>query len=115
MAFLLSILFRSIHHTRTLGNNISLLSIWFLCFKAIVFVTWWQGVVIALLCATGITKKGSPFHPMEEQADMLQRNLQDFIRGTEVCFLHIILFEKRIKRREYVSWFFYFMWHYYMA
>jgi hypothetical protein len=46
---------------------------------------------------------------------MLQRNLQDFIRGTEVCFLHIILFEKRIKWREYVSWFFYFMWHYYMA
>ena len=56
----------------------------FLCFKAVVFVTWWQGVVIALVFATGLAAKWLPFHPSEEQADMLQTNLQDFIICIEV-------------------------------
>jgi len=56
----------------------------FLCFKAVVFVTWWQGVVIALLFATGVAVKWLPGHPSEQQTDVLQSNLQDFIICIEV-------------------------------
>lgn len=50
----------------------------FISFKAIVFATWWQGVVIALLCSLGVLHKEGK----------LQTGLQDFLICIEVtCYL----------------------------
>ncbi|MCO5612735.1 hypothetical protein L7F22_067004 [Adiantum nelumboides] len=50
----------------------------FLCFKAIVFATWWQGVIIALLCAFEII-------PFSMDANKFQSSLQDFIICIEMA------------------------------
>lgn len=50
----------------------------FLTFKAIVFLTWWQGVAVAFLFSMGALK-GS-------LAQELKTRTQDFIICIEVCF-----------------------------
>ncbi|KAG0629624.1 hypothetical protein M758_1G117400 [Ceratodon purpureus] len=75
----------------------------FLCFKAVVFVTWWQGVIIALLFATGIAQKWLPGHPSQVQTDMLQTNLQDFIICIEMAVAavaHIYVYPAEPYRRD---------------
>lgn len=52
----------------------------FLTFKSIVFLTWWQGVAIALLYALGLFK--SPI----AQSLQIQSSVQDFIICIEVVF-----------------------------
>ena len=53
----------------------------FLCFKAIVFATWWQGVIIAGLYAVKVIPRSISGIPKP------QASLQDFIIGIEVCLL----------------------------
>jgi hypothetical protein len=55
----------------------------FLCFKAIVFATWWQGVIIAALYAVKVIPRSISGIPKP------QASLQDFIIGIEVCFLFL--------------------------
>lgn len=50
----------------------------FLCFKAIVFATWWQGVIIAILCAFNII-------PGSLGTSKFQTSLQDFIICIEMA------------------------------
>ncbi|KAI5076537.1 hypothetical protein GOP47_0008602 [Adiantum capillus-veneris] len=50
----------------------------FLCFKAIVFATWWQGVIIALLCAFNVI-------PGSLGTSKFQSSLQDFIICIEMA------------------------------
>lgn len=75
----------------------------FLCFKAVVFVTWWQGVVIALLFATGVAEKWIPGHPGEKKLDVLQSNLQDFVICIEMAVAavaHVYVYPAAPYRRE---------------
>lgn len=58
----------------------------FLTFKSIVFLTWWQGVAIALLYAIGLFK--SPI----AQSLQFKSSVQDFIICIEVIVLCCILF-----------------------
>ncbi|CAH9099279.1 unnamed protein product [Cuscuta epithymum] len=61
----------------------------FLTFKSIVFLTWWQGLAIALLCSLGILK--SPI----AQALQLQSSIQDFIICIEMgiaSMVHLYVF-----------------------
>lgn len=58
----------------------------FLMFKSIVFLTWWQGVAIALFFSLGLFK--SPV----AQALQVQSNVQDFIICIEVGYFACILF-----------------------
>ena len=51
----------------------------FLVFKSIVFLTWWQGVAIALFSALGLFK--SPI----AQGLQFKTSVQDFIICIEVC------------------------------
>lgn len=51
----------------------------FLVFKSIVFLTWWQGVAIALLSTLGLLK--SPI----AQGLQFKTSIQDFIICIEVC------------------------------
>lgn len=53
----------------------------FLTFKSIVFLTWWQGVAIAILYALGLFK--SPI----AQAFQFKSSVQDFIICIEVDYL----------------------------
>lgn len=53
----------------------------FLTFKSIVFLTWWQGIFIALFYDLGLFK--SPI----AQALQLQSSIQDFIICIEVILL----------------------------
>lgn len=61
----------------------------FLTFKSIVFLTWWQGVAIALLCSLGLFRS-----PIAE-ALQFKSSIQDFIICMEVIVLklamHILL------------------------
>ncbi|KAH7291716.1 hypothetical protein KP509_29G030100 [Ceratopteris richardii] len=50
----------------------------FLCFKMIVFATWWQGVIIAILCAFKII-------PSFLGTSSFQKSLQDFIICIEMA------------------------------
>lgn len=50
----------------------------FLCFKAIVFATWWQGVIIAILCAFRVI-------PGAMATPKFQTSLQDFIICIEMA------------------------------
>lgn len=57
----------------------------FISFKAIVFATWWQGVVIALLCSLGVLRKEGK----------LQTGLQDFLICIEMALAavaHVFVF-----------------------
>lgn len=54
----------------------------FLTFKSIVFLTWWQGVAIALLYAIGLFR--SPI----AQGLQFKSSVQDFIICIEVDALH---------------------------
>lgn len=59
----------------------------FLCFKSIVFLTWWQGLVIAIIFSIGAFK--TMF------ADSLQSRIQDFIICIEMGFAavcHVYVF-----------------------
>ncbi|VFQ61779.1 unnamed protein product [Cuscuta campestris] len=56
----------------------------FLTFKSIVFLTWWQGLAIALLCSLGILK--SPI----AQALQLQSSIQDFIICIEMGIASVV-------------------------
>jgi Organic solute transporter Ostalpha len=53
----------------------------FLVFKSIVFLTWWQGVAIAILYSWGFLKG-----PVAE-ALQFKSSIQDFIICIEVCVL----------------------------
>jgi len=57
----------------------------FLTFKSIVFLTWWQGVAIALLCTFGLFK--SPI----AQGLQFKSSVQDFIICIEVDFVLLCL------------------------
>jgi len=57
----------------------------FLTFKSIVFLTWWQGVAIALLSTFGLFK--SPI----AQGLQFKSSVQDFIICIEVDVLHLSL------------------------
>lgn len=57
----------------------------FLTFKSIVFLTWWQGVAIALLSTFGLFK--SPI----AQGLQFKSSVQDFIICIEVDVLHFSL------------------------
>lgn len=54
----------------------------FLCFKAIVFATWWQGVIIAILCAFQVI-------PGSMAGTKFQASLQDFIICIEMAIAAI--------------------------
>ncbi|XP_062086648.1 protein LAZ1 isoform X1 [Humulus lupulus] len=56
----------------------------FLTFKSIVFLTWWQGVAIAVLYALGLFK--SPI----AQGLQLKSSVQDFIICIEMCIASIV-------------------------
>lgn len=58
----------------------------FLMFKSIVFLTWWQGVAIALLYAIGLFKS-----PMA-QSLQFKSSVQDFIICIEVIVLSCVLY-----------------------
>lgn len=52
----------------------------FLTFKSIVFLTWWQGLAIALLCSFGFVKS-----PVAQELEF-KSSIQDFIICIEVMF-----------------------------
>jgi hypothetical protein len=54
----------------------------FLCFKAVVFVTWWQGVILAYIFGSGLALEW--FSRKEIFSGHLQSRLQDFIICIEV-------------------------------
>lgn len=54
----------------------------FLTFKSIVFLTWWQGVAIALLCDLGL------FKSVIAQSLQFKSSIQDFI----ICIEVVIIF-----------------------
>ncbi|KAK9129248.1 hypothetical protein Sjap_009735 [Stephania japonica] len=56
----------------------------FLVFKSIVFLTWWQGVAIALLCSLGLVK--SPI----AQGLQFKSSIQDFIICIEMTIASIV-------------------------
>ena len=61
----------------------------FLTFKAVVFVTWWQGVVIAFIFSSGLALRW--FSRKEVFRGRVQRGLQDLlicveVRGSDSCF-----------------------------
>lgn len=58
----------------------------FLTFKSIVFLTWWQGLAIALLSTLGFLK--SPI----AQALQFKSSIQDFIICIEVIVLELGIF-----------------------
>ncbi|XP_024530263.1 protein LAZ1 [Selaginella moellendorffii] len=73
-----------LHHIQPLSK--------FICFKAIVFATWWQGVAIAVLFGSGAAKGVAP------EGVKLQSSLQDFIICIEMAIAavaHIYCFPAR--------------------
>lgn len=54
----------------------------FICFKSIVFATWWQGVVISLVFGSGWVQLG----PDELSGGKFQTFLQDFLVCLEVAW-----------------------------
>jgi hypothetical protein len=56
----------------------------FVCFKSIVFATWWQGVLIAFIFASPMASHWFP----DAATGTLQTSLQDFIICIEVCLLN---------------------------
>lgn len=56
----------------------------FLCFKAVVFVTWWQGVILAYIFGSGLALEW--FSRKEIFSGHLQSRLQDFIICIEMAF-----------------------------
>lgn len=55
----------------------------FLTFKSIVFLTWWQGVAIAILFSFGLVRS-----PIAQELQY-KSSIQNFIICIEVFFLHI--------------------------
>ena len=53
----------------------------FLSFKSIVFLTWWQGVIIAIMYSLGLVRS-----PLAQSLE-LKSSIQDFIICIEVRFL----------------------------
>jgi hypothetical protein len=62
----------------------------FVCFKSIVFATWWQGVLIACIFSSPMAKEWFP--PDMEGGGTIQTSLQDFLICIEV---HLFLNKDR--------------------
>jgi len=56
----------------------------FLCIKAVIFFSFWQGIFFAILVAAGVFKGGETWSP-----DNLSASIQDFIICIEMYFLSI--------------------------
>lgn len=56
----------------------------FLVFKSIVFLTWWQGVAVAILFSMGAFKGAL--------AQELKTRIQDYIICIEVCAIRLLIF-----------------------